>query len=163
MLGWGRIGVGMSTYMAFVTPCLSQKKEQKEGEFRGSRRVGVQLVLRERKECLRKLREQQVASALEEEAVSNWFVSQRYPPPPGHIWTHCRGRTTPGTQVRQARGRPSGQKQDAWWSLGGGGFLCGSGTHGAGGCWGGLPCVTQWGVGGEAGRWVHQTPTATNC
>ena len=100
-------------------PLVSHKEEQKEGEFRGSRRVGVQLVLRERKECLRKLREQQVASALEEEAVSNWFVSQRYPPPPGHIWTHCRGRTIPGTQVRQARGRPSGQKQDAWWSFGG--------------------------------------------
>ena len=119
MLGWGRIGVGMSTYMAFVTPRFSQRGAKRGGEFRGSRRVGVQLVLRERKECLRKLREQQVASALEEEAVSNWFVSQRYPPPPGHIWTHCRGRTIPGTQVRQARGRPLGQKQDAWWSFGG--------------------------------------------
>ena len=42
------------------------------------------MVLRERKECLRKLREQQVAG-LEEEAVSNWFVSQRHPTT---TWTH---------------------------------------------------------------------------
>ena len=35
-----------------------------------------------------------------------------------------------------------------------------AGTHGAGGCWGGQPCVTQWGVGGRAGRWVHHQ---TNC
>ena len=118
MLGWGRISVGMSTYMAFVTPC-PWLRGAKRGRIQ---RVGVQLVLRERAECLRKLREQQVGSsgsAVEEEAVSNWFVSQRYPPPPGHIWTHSRGRTTPGTQARQARGRPTGQKQDGWWSLGG--------------------------------------------
>ena len=39
---------------------------------------------------------------------------------------------------------------------GGGGLLCGWSTHGAGGCWGELRCVTQWGVGGQAGRWGVQ-------
>ena len=161
---WDEEGLALECPLIWPSlPLVSHKEEQKEGEFVGSRRVGVELVLRERKECLRKLREQQVASALEEEAVSNWFVSQRYPPPPGHIWTHCRGQTTPGTQLRQARGRPSGQKQPAWWSFGGRRVPMWVWHTWRGRLLRRLPCVTQWGVGGEAGRWVHQTPTATNC